>query len=687
MGDALKPGVDCMKDELTKLCLILRRHKDKLSSNSAEKKKANFFGANTSDSNKRSVVKLFDKSLKAVKVSDDEYLMPVDSAFNNKTKKNPGRRSAFSACVNVAVQSAVTKLRGMPDYKPLFLTDEEMGIDKYAEAIGDPFLNSTARAAYRQKFRSELKGGVSKMCIHIFGKTYSGQNPDCIFVWKVPAIHPPQHVGNVAKAVKECQQTAPQYMTAEAVRHFNAIFDHVANVSAPLRDAMRNYLLGGDANPDGTIADEYVDFVMNLAAGQPIDEAVLLSGRTTNSRGGKGIGATKFEAFWKACQEILLPDSATDERRHGDNVYASAANSIPNLIQQATDNLQRKVDANEIDTLPAIPSVEWVRLQFVPNVLNSALAAKFTGRLEAKRAVQTRTLRKEHQDQHWVNASTRYYLEWIVELRKIHDGVEFFGQDDKAKIPCGDAVPVSTGVRANNKGIVANKDEKGLKAMDHDFHYANIVPSVTLRCNIPSEISGSFFAGDEDGIGQIFVTLKDATFDPSNVFDHCAQLIDTVKKKGLTPTVLVLQTDGGSDHSLKRVATQLAMIAVFKELNLDHLVILRGAPNGSARNKVERSMSVLNLALAHMSLKREKLPEWAELKLKSCSTMKAVREVGDAIEEKRSKALSAVVKLEKSYVALSTKDSGEKSFVSLCCLLYAFLNLILSSKPYILYLD
>ena len=149
-------------------------------------------------------------------------------------------------------------------------------------------------------------------------------------------------------------------------------------------------------------------------------------------------------------------------------------------------------------------------------------------------------------------------------MRKTHDGVEFFGQDDKAKIACVDAVPVSTGARANNKGIVAIKDEKGLKAMDHDFHYANIIPSVTLRCNIPSETSGSFFAGGEDGIVQMFVTLKDATFDPSNVFDHCAQLIKTIKKKRLTPTVLVLQTDGGVDHSLKRVATQLSMIAVFK---------------------------------------------------------------------------------------------------------------------------
>ena len=65
---------------------------------------------------------------------------------------------------------------------------------------------------------------------------------------------------------------------------------------------------------------------------------------------------------------------------------------------------------------------------------------------------------------------------------------------------------------------------------------------------------GSFLIGDNDGVVQIFVTVHDAIFDPSNVFDHCAQLIDTLRMKGLNPIVLILQTDGGPNHSMKRVA-------------------------------------------------------------------------------------------------------------------------------------
>ena len=106
--------------------------------------------------------------------------------------------------------------------------------------------------------------------------------------------------------------------------------------------------------------------------------------------------------------------------------------------------------------------------------------------------------------------------------------------------------------------------------MYHDFHYANIIPSVTLRCNIPSEISGSFFIGDDGtGFGQIFVTLQDAVFNPSTITDHCAQLVETLWKKGLHPPVLVLQTDGGPYHLLKRVDVQLALMGMSIELDLD----------------------------------------------------------------------------------------------------------------------
>ena len=104
-----------------------------------------------------------------------------------------------------------------------------------------------------------------------------------------------------------------------------------------------------------------------------------------------------------------------------------------------------------------------------------------------------------------------------MELRKVYSRVGFFGQDNKAKIPVCDSVPVSTGVRANDTDILSAGDKNSLKALDHGFHVGNIIQSVTLSCNILNELSGSFFIGDdEEGYSQLFVTLCDFMFDPSN---------------------------------------------------------------------------------------------------------------------------------------------------------------------------
>ncbi|KAL7523484.1 hypothetical protein ACHAXR_000198, partial [Thalassiosira sp. AJA248-18] len=177
-----------------------------------------------------------------------------------------------------------------------------------------------------------------------------------------------------------------------------------------------------------------------MAAGLPIDPSFVLDARTFNSRGGKGTGCTQFEPFFAECRAIMHPSSTSDERRHTDNIHASEVLSISNLVKRATDNLKAKVANGEYDSLPTVPSTEWVRLQFNPNNDYVERSSRFLGRLAIKRAIQTRTLRKEHEDQHWVNALTRYHLEWIIELKLTGASVEFFGGDDKAKIPVGDKV-------------------------------------------------------------------------------------------------------------------------------------------------------------------------------------------------------------------------------------------------------
>ena len=85
------------------------------------------------------------------------------------------------------------------------------------------------------------------------------------------------------------------------------------------------------------------------------------------------------------------------------------------------DSLKRKVDKGELEEMPPITTIEMVRLQFVPNVNTSETAGRFSGRLKLRRGVQMRSLRKQHEDQHWVNSMTRYILEWLIELKKKYE--------------------------------------------------------------------------------------------------------------------------------------------------------------------------------------------------------------------------------------------------------------------------
>ncbi|KAL7552225.1 hypothetical protein ACHAWF_016995 [Thalassiosira exigua] len=469
------------------------------------KKKGQMISKNSALTNSRSSAPSSFESLPGfVQLDEDtnEFFtaIPRKAASSKSSKNQRGQSTAKSQQVDKAVKNLVRVLRAKEDYVPIFLKDEDMGIVE--DAFEREGGTKTLEASERALYRQDFKKKLAK---------------------------------------------------------------GLDGVPAGVRKAMRNYLFMGEVNPTGELADEYCEFVLDVASGITADMSHIIDGRQFNSRGGNCIGGTVFGEFWNECRSILLPTATTEERRHADEMYASEVLSIPDLVRRATANLEAKVDSRELSKMPPVPSKEFVRLQFVPNNHTVEAASKFSGQLGVKRAIQTRTLRKQHPDQHWVNAYTRYVLEWLIQLRKKSpSSVEFFGQDDKAKIPMG----------------------------------------------------GSFFTGGEEGHGQVFVTT---------VFDHTAQLIDTLTHQSLSPSVFALQTDGGPDHSLKRLQTKLALIAFFKDLNLDHFLGLRGAPNGLAHNKIERTMSPLNMALMHTSTKRAIMPPWAEKSIKSCTTMNDVR--------------------------------------------------------------
>lgn len=93
------------------------------------------------------------------------------------------------------------------------------------------------------------------------------------------------------------------------------------------------------------------------------------------------------------------------------------------------------------------------------------------------------------------------------------------------------------------------------------------------------------------------------------------------------PKVILGFSDGGTDQRNTLESVKSACICLFKELDLDMLIIARCAPGNSWVNPAERIMSILNLGLQNCAFERKD----DEGEFKSCHSMNQIR---DHIEKK-----------------------------------------------------
>ena len=111
---------------------------------------------------------------------------------------------------------------------------------------------------------------------------------------------------------------------------------------------------------------------------------------------------------------------------------------------------------------------------------------------------------------------------------------------------------------------------------------------------------------------------------------------------GAVKPVLVLYTDGDLDHCLTYLSVQMALIALFRKLDLDYLCAARTAPCHSWKNPVERVMSTFNLALRSVGLMREAMDEGYEQDVEKCKNMSDLRVTAEKNEEFKEKTLDSV---------------------------------------------
>jgi hypothetical protein len=138
------------------------------------------------------------------------------------------------------------------------------------------------------------------------------------------------------------------------------------------------------------------------AAGVVADLRELNSGR-----------AAKFDVFWDVLSEMLQERgiARVDDRRHGTTDHFSVACSGEHLHQMVVSKLKERLSnegTSEASQLGAIPSVQWMMLQFSPSCQLYEKAARYTGRFNVKAKVQKRTLRHYHMDGKYCYALQRY---------------------------------------------------------------------------------------------------------------------------------------------------------------------------------------------------------------------------------------------------------------------------------------
>ena len=103
--------------------------------------------------------------------------------------------------------------------------------------------------------------------------------------------------------------------------------------------------------------------------------------------------------------------------------------------------------------------------------------------------------------------------------------------------------------------------------------------------------------------------FKEGALEPSSPLRHSAELANILIVTAPEKPILFVYSDGGPDHRVTYISVKLALIALFRKLNLDYLCAVRIAPYHSDSNPVERILSLLHLGLQAIARARKSMPE------------------------------------------------------------------------------
>ena len=112
----------------------------------------------------------------------------------------------------------------------------------------------------------------------------------------------------------------------------------------------------------------------------------------------------------------------------------------------------------------------------------------------------------------------------------------------------------------------------------------------------------------EEGVGRVYVSVHNATFDPSTSIKHAANLLRVMRtsictNESLCPFYLVvLETDGSGNNNHKHVINNLALFDLFILGNMDKINMTHRCPIIYFLDTTERAMDFLNIGISVIEL-------------------------------------------------------------------------------------
>ena len=141
----------------------------------------------------------------------------------------------------------------------------------------------------------------------------------------------------------------------------------------------------------------------------------------------------------------------------------------------------------------------------------------------------------------------------------------------------------------------------------------------------------------------------------------CTEIREKGSEDGIkcSEQILLLCTDGGGDHKISKISVQISLICLFLQLDLDYLITMRTCPTQIWVNPAERVMCILNYALQHCALEREKMGKNYENKMRNKNTMNGVCQILERcpeFEEHFSNSMEPVKSLKKRFQNMKIKE-------------------------------